>query len=86
MGVGVDGFNMDVLIRDHGCVSLHFPPFCFSCLFWFFFSFFEICVTDFFVIFHDLKVHVFFLQLQFDLQWPKMKNGNQQQNKSHFLS
>ena len=37
-GVCVDGFNMDVLVRVHGCVSLHFPSFYFSCF----------CFCDFF--------------------------------------
>ena len=61
-GVCVDGFNMDVLVRAHGCVSLHFPPFYFSCFlycFVFVFFFFEICVSDFSSIFHDLNVHLF---------------------------
>ena len=48
------------------CVSLHFPPFCFSCIFvLFLFLFFEICVSDFFVIFPDVNVHFFAIFLFF---------------------
>ena len=50
---------MDVLVRVPGCVSLHFPPFYFSCCFFVLFCFFEICVSDFSSIFHDLNVHFF---------------------------
>ena len=48
------------VVRVHGCVSLHFPPFYFSCfvLFCFVFSIFVLVI--FLSIFHDLKVHVFF--------------------------
>ena len=45
--VCVDGFNMDVLVRVHGCVSLHFPPFYFSCFFCCVVVFVEICVSVF---------------------------------------
>ena len=57
-GVCVDGFKMDVLVRVHGCVSLHFPPFYFSCFFVLFFSRFVLVIFSHF--FHDLNVHVFF--------------------------
>ena len=49
VSVCVDGFNVDVLVRVHGCVSLHFPPlyiFLVFFLFLFCFVFPEICVCD----------------------------------------
>ena len=46
LGVSVDGFNMDVLVRVHGCVSLPFPPF--FLVFFCFILFFSRCVFVFF--------------------------------------
>ena len=62
VSVCVDGFNMDVLVRVHGCVSLHFPTFYFSCFLFLFLFFARFVVVIFRHFFHDLNVHDFFLR------------------------
>ena len=50
VSVCVDSFNMDVLVRVPGCVSLHFPPFYFSCFVLLFSRFVLVIFVNFFMI------------------------------------
>ena len=63
VSVCVDGFNMDVLVRVHGCVSLHFPTSYFSCFLFLFLFFARFVVVIFRHFFHDLNVHDFFFAI-----------------------